>query len=352
MKKKGTVSSFSFYLFTAAVQFSCFLGFFANLPGDITVYSLSAALPFAFIISGAFLFLIFSMFGNSGGDTSKSLKRKGSVFSAVYKLSLGSFFLLAAVLSVMRYTGFVSQCVNPQVSPLILIFLTFCGVLYGSCKGLEAICGANGIIFAVCVVFLSVLFLGLIPQLSIDEGTFVGFQQTEVFSFVNSLVYLLSGMFSLPLCVVLSEKTKGSRRSAFAGLGIYYLSVAIVFAFVIMCMGIASVHEINPMYVLSKLSGVSVIEENDGLFFVVRTALLFVELCGYTIGFSALFERTGSRKSSGIFCLAAFLVSEILYEVLRIPESAVPMDVIFVLLLVSLALAVLSKKRVGGGFAK
>lgn len=349
MKRRGRVSSFSFYLFIASVQFSCFLGFFAGLPGDITVYSLFAALPFAFIISGAILFLIYSLAGGSGTDTSKALKKGSSLFSVFYKLSLGSFFLLSAVLSMMRYTDFVSQCVNPEVSPLILIFLTFCGVLYGSCKGLEAVCGSNGIILVICTVFLSVLFLGLIPQFSPDEGTFAGFQQTGVFSFVTSLVYLLSGMFSLPLSAVLSERTKGrGRRSAFAGLGIYYLSVLVVFLFVILCMGVASVQEKNPMYVLSMLSGVSVIEENDGLFFVVRTALIFVELCGYTIGFSSLFERTGSRKSSGVFCLAAFLISEILYEVLKISEKLIPVDLVFALLLISLVMAVLSKRKAGG----
>lgn len=349
MKKKGTVSSFSFYLFIASVQFSCFLGFFAGLPSDITVYSLSVALPFAFFISGALLFLIFSSFESPSGDTSRVLKKASPFFSGLYKVSLGGFFLIGAVFSAMRYTDFVSQCINPEVSPLILLFLTLCGVLYGSCKGLEAVCGSNGIIFAISIFFLSVMFLGLIPQISFDEGTFAGFQQTDVFSFVNSLVYLISGMFSLPLCVVLSERSKGNnRRSAFACLGIYYLAALLVMAFVIMCMGVSSAMEKDPMYVLSKLSGFSVIEGNDGLFFVVRTALLFIELCGYTIGFSALFERSGSRKSSGVFCFSVFVISELLYEILKLPADIIPLDIIFVLLLISLILAALFKRKAQG----
>ena len=162
MRLKGNVSSFSFYLFMAVVQISCFFGFFAHLPQGVTAYGIILALPFAFVISSVIMYFAFKLFDNYGIDTSKSLKKGLTSSAVVYKYLLSVFLLLAAIITVMRYTDFVAECINKEVSPIILIFLTMCGVLYGSCKGLEAMCGANGIIFTVCVILLTVLFLSLI----------------------------------------------------------------------------------------------------------------------------------------------------------------------------------------------
>lgn len=350
MRLKGNVGSFSFYLFMAVVQISCFFGFFAHLPQGVTAYGFVYALPLVIVISSVMLFLAFRLFENCGSDTSKALKNSSQGVAAVYRFILSVFFLLAAVITVMRYTDFVSECINRDVSPLILIFLTMCGVLYGSCKGLEAMCGANGIIFTICVVLLSILFIGLIPQISIDRGTLFGFSDTGFFSVINSSVYLISGMTSLPLCILLSEKSKGrNRRSAAAYLFIYYLIVVISLAFAIICLGAFANGETNPLYVLAKLSGLSVIEENDGLFFVVRTAFVFLELSGYAIGFSSLFERSGSRKSSGVFCLLVFVISEVLYELLKLRADIFPYIIIFLAVIISLIVSVFFKRSVTGG---
>lgn len=350
MRLKGNVGSFSFYLFMAVVQISCFFGFFAHLPQNVTVYGVVWALPFAVAITGVILYFAFKLFENYGSDTSKALKNNSKWVAAVYRFILSLFFLLAAVMTVMRYTDYVSECVNKDVSPLILIFLTMCGVLYGSCKGLEAMCGANGIIFTICVVLLSILFIGLIPQISIDEGTLAGFKNTGFFTVLGSLVYLISGISSLPLCILLSEKSRGNnKRSAAAYLFIYYLIVVISVAFVILCLGVFSVQERNPLCVLSKLSGMSIIEENDGLFFVVRTAFVFLELSGYAIGFSSLFERSGSRKSCTVFCLLVFVISEILYELLKLRTNIFPYGIVFAVVLISMVVSVFFKRSVTGG---
>ncbi len=350
MKLKGNVGSFGFYLFMTAVQISCFLGLFSHLPQGITAYSTVIALPFVIIISFLILFFSLKLLDNYGNDTSKSLQKNSKSTGAAYKLILGIFLLFAAVISVLRYTDFVSECVNKDVSPLILLFLTMCGVLYGSCKGLEAICGSNGIIFAVSVVFLSVLFFGLFQQISIDDGTFAGFLNTNVFSVMKSAVYLISGMFSLPLSVLLFEKSRGNnRRSAYAYLLIYFFTVVVFLVFVMLCLGVFSESESNPLFVLSKISGMSVIEENDGLFFSVRTVLIFLELSGYTIGFSSLFERSGSRKSSMFFCAAVFIISEVIYELLKLSADIFAYGIVFGLILISIAVSLIFKKSVSGG---
>lgn len=350
MSLKGNVGSFGFYLFMAVVQISCFFGFFAHLPAGVTVYGMLLALPLAFAVTGIILYCGFKLFENSGNDTSKILGKSSAVSAAVYKFILGLFLLMSAVISVMRYTDFVYECLNKDVSPLILIFLTMCGVLYGSCKGLEAMCGANGIIFTVSLVLLSVVFIGLIPKISIDSGTLAGFSQTGFFSVFGSLIYLVSGMTSLPLCILLSEKSKGSnRRALFGYLSIYYATALITAGFVILCLGVFSVRENNPLYVLSKLSGMSVIEENDGLFFVVRTAFVFLELSGYTIGFSSLFERSGSRKSCAAFCVLTFVISELLYELLNLKADIFVFGAVFGLVLISAAAAVFLKRSANGG---
>lgn len=350
MRLKGNVSSFSFYLFMAVVQISCFFGFFAHLPQGVTAYGIILALPFAFVISAVIMYFAFKLFDNYGSDTSKALKKGLTSSAVVYKYLLSVFLLLAAIITVMRYTDFVAECINKEVSPIILIFLTMCGVLYGSCKGLEAMCGANGIIFTVCVILLTVLFIGLIPQISIDEGTIAGFSEIGIFSVLSSLVYLISGLSALPLCIILSEKSKGrNRRSAVGFLLIYYLTAIISVVFVIICLGVFSIQENNPLYVLSKLSGMSIIEENDGLFFIVRTAFVFLELSGYAIGFSSLFERSGSRKSSIVFCLLTFAVSEILYEFLKLRADIFAYGIVFGMVLISVVAAVFFKRSVTGG---
>lgn len=275
-------------------------------------YGIVASL-FAFLLTLIMLLPTYIMFKTNEGRTITDngyllFKKFGAVISIIY----GLYFLWVLINTLSQFNVMVTNVLSPTASVFVLSVAVVTASMYGAYKGIEALGRASTIIFVMIITALIILFFALLPKVDFLNIEPVSFKNTADISEVT--MNMLAKNSCIPAMAILLPFAKGKTgKKVVWWVVAVYVSTAIIILLITAVLGDYLETQVFPVYTVTAVASVGVVERLDGLFLGVWTAGMFIKVSLFIYLLSAcvkrIFGETISRWSILICGVIVLLVS-------------------------------------------
>ncbi|MDP4120640.1 MAG: GerAB/ArcD/ProY family transporter [Bacillota bacterium] len=249
------------------------------------------ALPIYFLYKRNSNFDIYDFFNSSFGK-----------YSAFLILIYVVYYLYICSYSLSLYDLFVTDVLNPKTSILALSIAVLVTSAYGAWKGLEALARTSGIIlFLICLGFIF-LFCTLTPQ--VDKLNFRPMFYDGYNNLNNGTVYMISRFSYISIIAMLLPYFKGKVKKGFFIWNT--TSTLLIMAVIILLTGILGDYistQPFPVYTLTSMASLGVLQRLDGLYLGMWTAGMFIKLSVYIFVSALCVEKIFSKNAGKIAIL-------------------------------------------------
>lgn len=308
---KKTISATQYFLCTFLCSIFITFGFFESVK-----YNSSLIMSAFYALLGALLLMsvcvpTYLVQKSTNLNTIKYISKINYPVSYIFRLFYMASYYIFTCVFLAKYVNFFKYQINREASLFVIILAFTAVVAFGSYKEINTLFRVNTILFVFSIVALIFVFLGLFDKLNFEylnqSHSHNNLQITD-----NFKVLFLS-FLPLTSFVVFSDKLKGNIKKGLINNGVFsYLLYFAITLFVFFVFGTFTDVLQYPVFVLSKLSNISVIKGGDGLMLALITVVTIIIMYLFTISSAKAIEVEKSKAFSMGYSLGVLIFTSLI----------------------------------------
>lgn len=227
--------------------------------------------------------------------SSKSFGKVSKVLLVIYAL----YFIYVAINTLSYCNFFITSSLFTNANVMIITAMLLLVCIYGVTVGIEAIARFSTIALIFVVVSFSIILLSVTPKADILNITWVG--DDMLMSFIKSVNFNISQNSEIVLTLVLSAfSTKDVRRGYLGFLGGISVFFVVLSVALISVLGKFLSTQIFPIYTLSTMAEIPVLERLDALHISMWILMGVIKATVYIFSAIFLLKKMCGEKSHKI----------------------------------------------------
>ncbi|HHZ06169.1 MAG TPA: GerAB/ArcD/ProY family transporter [Clostridiales bacterium] len=278
MKKTISVSVSQLFIMLFLSRIIAYVTFSTYIADVSQMWGNMASLPLSLIITLLMTVPVYMLYKQDKKRTITDngyevLGRLGFVVAVVY----GLYFLWVLVYTLTLFNLFVTNLLNPTISAFVLSLAVVIAAVYGAYKGIEAISRASTIVLVIVLVAVIFMVCTLLPR--VDSLNYTPVFLRSGGDIWQSTLFMIGRNSAIPAMGMLLPFVNGRVKKGICLWAFFsYLCIGLLILLIVGVLGDYISTQVFPMYTVTSIAGVGVLERLDGVFLGVWTAGMFIKI--------------------------------------------------------------------------
>lgn len=207
-------------------------------------------------------------------DNSKALPWKlGYIIVFIY----AAYYLLVSIYTLSLFNVFISNVINPPISPVLLLVAISAAACYGAHKGFEGLARTAGLILV--MIIISSIFIGISMSADIDFTNYRPFLYNGNTAMWDGVIFMLSRSSCIPAMAAILPLAKGNVKKGILtwNIGIYAVTLVVI-VLMVGSLGDFLGTQLFPVYTAASVARIGPLRRLDALYLGIWTMGIFIKL--------------------------------------------------------------------------